>query len=67
MRPRNPEQVIADKREIPKLFTSLQFFGFRNNLSLGPVVPLGQFPPYGVESEFCQTRFSSDRIDGLLI
>jgi len=72
MLPRNPSYVVAGKLEIRHLDAwraqkTVQFLGFRNFLSLRPIVPLGQFPPHGVETQFGQTWFCSVRFDGLFI
>jgi len=59
MLPRNSDYVIVGKCEILHLYASMpvHFLGFRNNFSLRPVFPLGQFPPNVVEAKFGQTPF----------
>jgi len=72
MLPRNPDYVIAGKREIRHHDArhgqkSVEFLGFRNYFSLRPVASLSQFPPHGGEAQLGQTPFCSIRLDGLFI
>jgi len=62
--PRDPDYVIAGKHEVQHLDArggqeSIQLFRLRDYFGHISIVPVRQFPPHEVETEFGQTPFGS--------